>query len=223
MHRKIFYCLLLLLLMPVLLLASTKGRIKGKVVDLQTNEPLVGANVLVIGSSTGAATDASGEFVLQNLEAGTYTLKASYLGYQSITISNIRVNADLTTDIDFQLPAEGINVGTVEIIAKRPLIQKDNTNKIRITSSEDIAALPVRSVNQIIGLSAGVVLQDNAVFIRGGRIDEVGFYLEGTSIKNPMTGGRGITLSQDAIEEVQVQSGGMTAEFGNGNAGIVRQ
>lgn len=223
MHRKFFYCFLFLLLMPVLLLASTKGRIKGKVVDLQTNEPLVGANVLVIGSSTGAATDASGEFVLQNLEAGTYTLKASYLGYQSITISNIRVNADLTTNIDFQLPAEGINVGTVEIIAKRPLIQKDNTNKIRITSSEDIAALPVRSVNQIIGLSAGVVLQDNAVFIRGGRIDEVGFYLEGTSIKNPMTGGRAVTIPQDAIEEVQVQSGGMTAEFGNGNAGIVRQ
>lgn len=222
MHRKIFYYLLFLSLMPVLVLAGTKGRIKGKVVDLQTGEPLIGANVIVVGASTGAATDATGDFVLLNLEAGTYTLRASYLGYQSISMSNVRVNADLTTNIDFQLPAEGINVGTVEIIAKRPLIQKDNTNAVRITTAEDIAALPVRSVNQIIGLSAGVVLQDNQVFIRGGRIDEVGFYLEGTSVTNPITGGRAVSLSQDAVEEVQVQTGGMSAEFGGANAGIVR-
>lgn len=223
MHRKIFYYLLFLSLMPVLVMAGTKGRIKGKVVDLQTGEPLIGANVLVVGTTVGSATDASGEFILLNLEAGTYTVRASYLGYQSITISNVRVNADLTTNVDFQLPAEGIDVGTVEIVAKKPLIQKDNTNAVRITSSEDIAALPVRSVTGIIGLSAGVVLQDNAVFIRGGRIDEVGYYLEGTSVTNPMVGGRAVSVSQDAIEEVQVQAGGMSAEFGGANAGIVRQ
>lgn len=223
MHRKILYFLLFLALVPALTFAGTKGRIKGTVVDLQTGEPLIGANVIVVGSSIGAATDANGEFVLLNLEAGLFDLKASYLGYQTITLTGVRVNADLTTYVTFELPDEEVQVGTVEIIATKPLIQKDATNATRITTSEDIDALPVRGVNNIVALTAGVVLKDNVVFVRGGRIDEVGFYLEGVSIKDPLFGGRAVTLSQDALEEIQVQAGGYTAEFGGSNAGIIRQ
>ncbi|MBM4170618.1 MAG: TonB-dependent receptor [Ignavibacteria bacterium] len=223
MHRKIFYFLLFLALCPVLLTAGTKGRIKGKVVDLQTGEALIGANVIVMGTTTGAATDASGEFLLQNLEAGVYTVRASYLGFQSITISNVRVNADLTTYVSFELPSEDIQVGTVEIVAQKPLIQKDATNAVRITTSEDIQALPVRGVNSIISLTAGVVNQNGVIYIRGGRSDEVGYYLEGVSVTNPISGGNAVRVSQDALEEIQVQSGGYTAEFGGANAGIIRQ
>jgi hypothetical protein len=125
--------------------------------------------------------------------------------------------------MNFQLPAEGISVGTITIIAPKPLVNKDNTNAVRVTTSEDIDALPVRGVNNIVGLTAGVVVKDNNIFIRGGRLDEVGFYLEGVSINNPMTGGRAVTISQDALEEIQVQAGGYTAEFGGANSGIVRQ
>jgi len=223
MHKRFFYYLFLLFFLPMLMMASTKGRIKGKVTDLQTGEPLIGANVIVEGTSIGAATDANGEFLLLNLEAGIYTVRTSYLGYQTVTISNIRVNADLTTEQDFQLPSEDITVGTVEIVATRPLIQKDNTNKVRITTSEDIENLPVRGVNSIIGLTAGVVITNGNLHIRGGRQDEVGYYLEGVTITNPLTGGRAVTLSQDAVEEIQVQAGGYTAEFGGANAGIIRQ
>lgn len=223
MHRKIFYFLLFLALCPVLLTAGTRGRIKGKVVDLQTGEGLIGANVVVVGTTTGANTDANGEFLLQNLEAGVYSLKASYVGYKSITLLDVRVNADLTAYVSIQLPSEDIQVGTVEIVAQKPMIQKDATNAVRITTNDDIQALPVRGVNSIVSLTAGVVAQNGNLYIRGGRMDEVGYYLEGISITNPFAGGRAVTLSQDAIEEIQVQSGGYTAEFGGANAGIVRQ
>ncbi|HEX2868939.1 MAG TPA: TonB-dependent receptor [Ignavibacteriales bacterium] len=223
MQRKLFYYLFLILLLPAVVSAGTRGTIKGKVTDLQSGEPLIGANVIVDGTSQGASTDVNGEFQIQNLEAGVYTLKSSFIGYQTVTISNVRVSADLTTEMNFQLPAEGISVGTITIIAPKPLVNKDNTNAIRVTTSDDINALPVRGVNNIVGLTAGVVLKDNAVFIRGGRIDEVGYYLEGVSITNPMTGGRAVSISQDAIEEIQVQAGGYTAEFGGANSGIVRQ
>jgi hypothetical protein len=222
MHRKIFYFLLILSLFPLLLQAGTRGRIKGKVVDLQTGEALIGANVTVVGTTAGSATDASGEFLVQNLEAGVYTIRASYLGYQTITISNIRVNADLTAYVNVELPNEDIQVGTVEIVAQKPLIQKDNTNAVRITTSEDIEAIPARGVNSIIALSPGVTSFNGDIYIRGGRKDEVGYYLEGISITNPMTGGRAVSLNQDALEEIQVQSGGYTAEFGGANAGIIR-
>ncbi|MCL4547391.1 MAG: carboxypeptidase-like regulatory domain-containing protein, partial [Bacteroidetes bacterium] len=174
MHRKIFYFLLFLALCPVLLTAGTRGRIKGKVVDLQTGEGLIGANVVVVGTTTGANTDANGEFLLQNLEAGVYTLKASYVGYKSITLLDVRVNADLTAYVSIQLPSEDIQVGTVEIVAQKPMIQKDATNAVRITTNDDIQALPVRGVNSIVGLTAGVVAQNGNLYIRGGRMDEVG-------------------------------------------------
>jgi len=212
---------LLFLSLPSLLLAQ--GRIKGAVIDLGSGEPLIGANVLVVGTTFGAATNVDGEFLIINLSAGVYELRCSYIGYQSINITEVRVTTDLTTEINFQLPAEGVTVSDVVVIAERPLIQKDNTNKIRTTTSDDIDILPVRGVNNILILTAGVVTEADAIFIRGGREDEVGYYLEGANIKNPELGGRAVTIPQDALEEIQVQSGGYTAEFGGSNAGIVRQ
>ena len=221
MSRKITI-LFLLLLIPAYTFAGTVGKIKGKVTDLQSGEQLIGANVIVMGSSFGAATDANGEYVINNLDAGTYTVKASYIGYKAVTISNVRVSADLTTEINFQLPAEGITVGEVQIVAQRPLINKSNTNAIRVTTNEQIEALPIRGFNNLIALTPGVVLQNNNIYIRGGRNDEVGYYLEGTNITNAFSGNRQVSIPQNAIEELQVQAGGYTAEFGGANAGIVR-
>ncbi|MGE5457529.1 MAG: TonB-dependent receptor [Methanococcaceae archaeon] len=221
--KRVITFLLFFLCCTSLVLASTNGNIRGKVTDLQTGEPLIGANVVVVGTTFGATTDVKGEYQINNITAAIYTVKASYIGYKTVTTSNVRVNADLTTALNFRLPGEGINTGEVEIVAQRPLVQKDNTNANRITTSEDIDALPVRGINNILALTPGVTLQDKTIFIRGGRQDEVGYYLEGNNITDPVVGGRSINLVQDALEEIQVQAGGYTAEFGDANSGIIRQ
>ena len=220
--NRITTILFLFLLLPTLALAGTTGKLTGKVTDKGTGEALVGANVIVQGTSFGAATDINGDYTIFSLDAGVYEVKCSYIGYQSFTISNVRVNADLTTELNFQLTAEGVQVGTVEVVAQKPLINKSNTNAQRITTSEDIAALPVRGIDNILALTPGVVLQDKTIYVRGGRQDEVGYYIEGTNVTNPYLGGSNINISQDALEEVSVQAGGYTAEFGNANAGIIR-
>jgi Carboxypeptidase regulatory-like domain/TonB-dependent Receptor Plug Domain len=220
--NRIITILFLLLLLPAMALAQS-GKLRGQITDQETGEALVGANIIIVGTSYGAATDVNGEYIILNLIAGAYEVKASYIGYQAKTISNVRINADLTTGLDFQLAAEGIQVGTVEVIAEKPLVNKYNTNANRITTAEDIDALPVRGVDNILSLTPGVVFQDNTIFIRGGRQDEVGFYLEGSNITDPMVGGRQVTLVQDALEEINVQSGGYNAEYGNANSGIIRQ
>lgn len=217
-----FTLLFSLLLFPSLVLMAQSGKMKGKVTDLTNGEPLIGANIIIVGTSFGAATDINGEYSISNLNAGTYDVKASYIGYQAITQTGVRVSADLTSELNFQLPAEGISVGEVVVVSERPLINKSNTNAIRSTTSDLIETLPVRGVNNILKLTPGVVLQNNQLFIRGGRVDEVGYYLEGANITNPVLGGRGVTIVQDAIEEIQVQAGGYTAEYGGANAGIVR-
>jgi len=220
--KRIFTFLLIFLILPVVALAQS-GQLRGTITDLETGEPLLGANVLVVGTTQGAATDINGEYVILNLFAGTYEVRATYIGYQAQTFQNVRVVAGLTSELNFQLASEGIQVGEVEVVAERPLINKYNTNAQRITTSEDIDALPIRAVDNIYALNPGVVVQDNTVFIRGGRQDEVGFYLEGTNITNPVVGGRQVNLIPDALEEIQVQSGGYTAEFGGANAGIIKQ
>ena len=180
MQRKLFVVLVLTALIPAVLLASG-GKIRGKVADAGTGEPLVGANVVVVGTSMGAATNVAGEFLILNVQVGTYTLRTSYVGYQTITISNIRVNNDLTSEVNFTLPAEGVTVGTVEIIAERPLINKSATNAVRIIDNEFFSNIPARGTNTALAIQPGVVLQNNNVYIRGSRPDEVGYFVEGVN------------------------------------------
>lgn len=217
-----FTFLFLLLLLPFLNLVAQTGKLSGKVTDLTTGEPLIGANIIVVGTSLGAATDVNGEYSVSNLSPGVYEIKSSYIGYQTITQVGVRISAGLTTETNFQLPGEGISVGDVIVVAERPLINKSNTNAIRTTTSEVIEGLPVRDFNNILALTPGVIIQNQNVYIRGGRVDEVGYYLEGTNITDPVFGGRGVDIVQDAVEEIQVQAGGYTAQYGGANAGIVQ-
>ena len=219
MQRKLLFLLLIMALVPGLMFAS--GKIKGKVLDAASGEPLVGANVLVVGTSMGAATNVSGEYTVLNVPAGTYTLKTSYVGYQAITLSNIRVNNDLTTDANFQLPAEGVTVATVEIVATRPLVNKSATNAVRIIDNEFFANIPGRGTNIALSIQPGVIIQNNTVYIRGSRADEVGFYVDGVNVTNKLGGGNGLYTTAEAVEQIQVQAGGYNAEFGSANAGIV--
>ncbi len=220
MQRKLFFVFVFTVLVPAVLFAS--GKIRGKVTDAGTGEPLVGANVVVLGTSMGAATNVAGEFVILNVPVATYSLRTSYVGYQSITISNIRVNNELTTEANFQLPAEGVTVGTVEIIAERPLVNKSATNAVRIIDSEFFEKIPARGLAAAISTQPGVVNQGGTIYIRGGRADEVGYRVEGISSTDIVNGGNALYTTAEAVEQLQVQAGGYSAEFGNANAGIVQ-
>jgi hypothetical protein len=222
MKSRILTFLMLLVFLPILTFAQSDGRIMGTVTDAQTGEPLIGANVIIVGTSLGAATDVNGKYVIRNIDAGVYELKASFLGYQTTITSNVRVTGGLTTDINFKLTSTDISTETVTIVAKKDLIKKDATSSIRTVDAEQIDNLPIRGVTGIVSIQPGVVNYNGEIHIRGGRTDEVGYYLEGVSVVNPISGGRAVTLGNDAVEEVQVEAGGFTAEYGGSNAGIIR-
>ncbi|MFZ0456547.1 MAG: TonB-dependent receptor [Ignavibacteriaceae bacterium] len=224
MFRKIFTVVSILLLITSVAIAQT-GRILGKVVDQQSDEPLIGANVIVVGTSLGAATDVNGSFIISQVPPGNYSVKASYIGYQDVTVEQIRVVTGLSAEVNFRLPSSTIATGEVVIVSQRPLIEKSATNAVRIVSAEDIQSLPVRSIAAILALQPGVVQQNGNTFIRGSRADETGYILEGADVKNVYSrnGGSLVTVSPDALQELLVQAGGYTAEYGNANAGIVQQ
>ena len=154
--------------------------------------------------------------------AGAYTVKVSYIGYQPLSISNVRVSAGLTTTQDFKLSSSAIEVTALEIVAERPLVQRNTTNTVRLTTQEDIQNLPVHGLQNIVALNADVVQQNGNLYIRGGRVGEVAYYIDGANVTNPLFNTENISVVQEAVEELQLQSGGMTAEFGGANSGVVR-
>lgn len=212
--------ILLLFLLPVITFAQS-GKIVGTVTDLETGEALLGANVLVEGTTLGAATNENGEYLILNVPAGTYTLKARYIGYQEVTMSNIRVSVNLTTEANFALPSELYETDLVTVVAPKPLINKNITNSTDIVGKDDIKNLPVRGVNALIANQAGVVNQGGNLYVRGSRSDAVAYYVDGVLVNNPVFGGARTQPIQNAIEEVQFQAGGYTAEFGGANGGII--
>jgi outer membrane receptor protein involved in Fe transport len=202
------------------------GKIKGKVVDKESKEGLVGANVSLVGTSYGATTDVNGDFQILNIPAGDYTLKATYVGYAAFTVTGFRVNSDFTTEQNFTMSSEAVTLQQVEVVAQRPLIRKDFTNTTTVRTADDIANLPIRGVSEVVGLQASVVKNEgsNLLYVRGGRPEEVSYLMDGVPVNNPLSG-RGSpafsNVNQNTIEELQVQTGGFNAEYGAALSGII--
>ncbi len=216
----LFSCIILVLLLPALVSAGITGKIRGTVTDKETGDALPGTNVMVEGTTMGAATDLDGRYIILNVPVGTYTVKASFVGYQNVRISNVKVTMDLTTEVNFALPLEAIAAEVVEIMAERPLVSKNATNYIRVMRSEDLENMPIRGVAAVVARQAGAVEEDG-LHIRGGRDHENARYVDGVYTTSIRDGGDALNLVDRAIEEISYQAGGMTAEYGFANSGVV--
>lgn len=217
--------LCVLMVSPSIASAGTTGKIKGRITDEQTGEPLIGASALVIGTSLGAAANVEGEFIILNVQPGKYEVQSTFVGYQAQRVGNIQVSSDLTTEVNFVMAplSGGLALGEIIVQRERELVNKNATNAVRIQTQEDVRNLPVRGVTAAIVLNPGIVQQDGNIYIRGGRSAEVGYYLEGASTRNVLDGTNLTTVIPEALEEFQVQAGGYTAEYGGANSGIIRQ
>jgi outer membrane receptor protein involved in Fe transport len=226
MYRKILATIFCLLLVPCFLFAAGEGKISGRITDKSTGEAIIGATVLIEGTTMGASTNVSGQYVILNIPAGVYSVRISQVGYGTQIIRNVRVNADQTMTLDIKLTDEAVQVNAVEIVAERPMVSKSTTSAVTSITSEDLQNLPVRSVADIITLTNGVVNSNAAnasgIIIRGGRADEVGYYVDGVNTTNRMGGGEATYIISNAIEEVQVMAGGFPAEYGGANSGIIK-
>jgi len=221
MQRKLSLAFLIALFLPASLLAQGYGKISGKVTDANTGDELIGASVRVEGTSLGASTSLDGSYFILNVRPGSYVVKASYVGYQTLTVTNVIVNSELTTELNLHLYAEAVQVPVVQIVAERPLVSKSATNEIRAMRAEDISNIPVRGYLDVVGLQTGVVRIGDNVYVRGGRTDEVAYFIDGMIVNNPYNSRNAGTVVSEALEEVTYQGGGFNAEYGFANAGLV--
>jgi hypothetical protein len=140
---------------PLLAFAGTTGKLAGKITDRATNEPLVGANVILVGTTLGASVGVDGSYVILNIPPGTYVVRVTMIGYTSKAISGSRVIVDQTTTLDVALDPSSVLMGEVVIQAERPMIQKDMTSTSYIVTSEQMQVLPVRNFIEVLNMQAG--------------------------------------------------------------------
>ena len=205
------------------------GKIRGRVVDSTSKNPLAGANVLVlpVGSGRGTMTNENGEFVLPNLMTGRYNVKVSYMGYASTTIQDIDVSPGGTTEILFSLTIEAIEGQEVNVVAE----SMENTIDIKTVvsqvkySGEQLYKMPVSNFTDVIANAGGVVKTEagrsRGIHMRGGRSGEVAFYVDGILTNDPVDRSQGVQIDKEAIDVLTISKGGFSAEFGEAMSGIV--
>ncbi|MBT5831826.1 MAG: TonB-dependent receptor, partial [Candidatus Latescibacteria bacterium] len=221
---KKLIALVAIMLLPISAMAGTTGKITGQVVDKDGGGPLPGANVVVLGASNvlGATTDADGQYVILNVPAGTFDLKSSFVGYQDVLVTGFKVLPDLTTILDFTLAPQTLEADVLEVVAPRPLVQKDNTSSLRLVTNEELDYMPIRGYAAATSLQSGVTSLGGQLYIRGGRFSEVDYIVDGVSQKDLQTGASATQLSSSAIDQVSVIVGGFEAEYGRVMSGVVK-
>ena len=208
------------------LYAGEAGRIIGRVIDAQTKVPLDGVNIIVEGTTLGAATDENGDYLIVNIPAGMQTLTASYVGYDAMRVKDVLVILDQTVTINFELRPTVIQVGTIEVTAERQLLVRTQASTQRVFTTDQFDKLPIASLNAIVALTPGLVISSAAgsdgSHLRGGRPDEIAYFVDGIATSDPVFGYSAARVNPQATAEVLVISGGFDAEYGEAMSGIVQ-
>lgn len=213
------YFLILHITFSVSFLAIAQtGKITGSVTDATTGEGLPFVNVLIEGTTQGAATDIDGIYVIIGVRPGTYSVRASAIGYNPVTIQNVQVSIDLTSEANFELTETSVELEEeVVVVATKPLVTKDLTSSTAIITSDEITVLPVTEFQEVLQLKAGIVGGN----VRGGRSGEVVYAIDGVPVTDVYDGSTVIDVNTNSIEELQFISGAFNAEYGKALSGYV--
>ena len=215
-------CLKFIVLIFVLLIgntfAQTTGKIIGKILDGETNEPVAGANVLLLDTKMGASTDLDGDFMILNVPPGTYNLEIQMIGYQTVRNEGILVSVNRTFSTTIELTPTVLEGEVIVVTAEKVAIKRDQTSSIRNVSSDDIKILPVDFIEQIVELQPGIV----GNHFRGGRANEVAYMIDGVMVTESLyREDQMVEVTPNAVEDMEIITGVFNAEYGNAMSGIV--
>ncbi len=203
------------------------GTLKGTMIDRQTKEPLAGANVILIDTRLGAATDLKGNFTIQNIPVGAYSIQFSYIGYETITKTDIIIKSNRTTFIESDLGQSTMQTETIEVNAGYFVKMEEQPVSLTNFSREEIRRAPgsagdVSRILMSLPSIAKVNDQSNSLVVRGGSPVENSFYIDNIEIPNinhfPTQGSSGGPigiLNVEFIKDVDFYAGGFSPMYGD--------
>jgi hypothetical protein len=148
-------------------------------------------------------------------------------GFDGIAFSSTRAGDDPAPRADSLLAQKSVHPDSIEPPASRPLIGRNPTTVVRAVDQSFFTNIPARGINGAILLQPGVVVQGidaigmPAIHLRGGRVDEIGYSIEGVNVSDVLFGGRAVAVTAEALEQIQVRAGGSGAGEGGVSSGVV--
>ena len=201
-------------------IAFGQTSLEGKVIDEETNEPILFGTVALYKNGnliTGTETDLDGNYVFSNIDPGTYDVEVSYIGYQTIRETGVSVFAGKSNIADIKIGTGG-GILLEEIVVREyiaPLFEKDNTTQGGVVTAEKIRNLPTKNVNALAATTAGIASQDGGdINVRGSRSDATNYYIDGIRVSANQ-------VPQSEIDQLQVITGGIESKYGDVTGGII--
>lgn len=214
--------------------AQNKGSISGKVVDKFTGQPLPGVNILVAGTANGAASDANGEFEVTGLDPGSYTLRASAIGYSDQFKADVVVSSGRPANVVFEMQESVIELEGVTVTSGYFNDIPTEVNSVANFSYEEIRRSPggFEDVVRALSVLPGVAQQSagrNDLVVRGGAPSENLYLVDDFIIPNinhfgnqGATGGPLSFINLDFVRETQFSSGGFSALYGDKLSSVLK-
>jgi len=226
---------LVILLSANSLFAQNTGTLKGNVIDAKTKEPLIGATVVIEGTTNGSPTDLNGNYTIPDVAVGSYNIQCSFIGYTTETKFNIVVRSEGNIDVNFELSEDVSQMGEV-VVTANPFRKSDITPlSIQKLSQEEIVSYPggnndiAKVVQTLPGVSGSVGGFRNDVIIRGGAPNENVYFLDGVEIPNinhfatqGSAGGPVGLLNVSFFEGVTLSASSFGAQYGNVLSGVLQ-
>lgn len=210
------------------------GTLSGYVTDAKSSEPLIGATVQVEGTDKGTVTDIDGFYEIQNVSTKSYTITASYIGYDPDSKFNVIVKSVGNAELSFTLTEAAVALGEVVVKASsiKDMISPLSTQRL---SAVEIATYPggnndiAKVVQSLPGVGGSVGGFRNDVIIRGGAPNENVYYLDGMEIPNinhfatqGSAGGPVGLLNVSFIEDVDLTTSAFNARYDNPLSGVLQ-
>jgi len=224
------------IIIAVLLSSGALGQnaqVKGKITDLNNNEPVPFANILVVGTQIGSTSSYEGEFIITGLEPGYIKLRVSYIGYKTKITTDILIENNKTPFIEIKLEESEVSLDEV-IVTPDPFLKKiEAPFSMQSIGVKDIESNPGsnRDISKVIQSFPGVGSTPafrNDVIIRGGGPSENRFFLDGVEIPvlnhfstQGASGGPVGIINADFIRSVDFYSGSFPASKYNALSGVL--
>ena len=210
------------------------GTVFGNVKDIDSKQPIVGANVVILGTSQGAVTDVEGNFRITKVPVNVYQLKASIIGYESVTKTDIEVVISKPAKVEFELNETPIQLN--DITVKSEYFSKTPSELTSITTLgyEEIRRSPggFEDVVRALSILPGVAQADagrNDLVVRGGAPSENLYIVDGMEIPNinhfgtqGATGGPLSYVNLDFVKETSFSTGGFSSQYGDKLSSVLK-
>lgn len=204
---------------------KSSGTIKGNVIDVKTNENLVGVNIYLQNTKLGAATDEYGNFEITSIPVGTQTIVASMIGYKPERVQ-ISVEAGSIIEIDFELRTSLLEVGTIVVTGTAtPYLYEESPVKTEVIPRKLIEQTKAINLAEALAFQTGVRVENDCqncnftqVRINGydGKYSQI--LIDGDPVVNSLAGVYALEqFSQAKIGQIEVVKGGGSALYGSGS------